>query len=235
MNFLTRLPIAHRGLHDGNKKIFENSMSAMKAAVDNGYAIELDVQVSGDGVAMVFHDGTLDRLTKHTGLVKDRDAEELQKIKLGTSRDTIDTLEDVLLEVAGDVPVIIEMKGDGDKMDARALAKSVAVDLENYRGKAAVMSFEHDLIAAFAKTGSKHPFGLTAEGTTEEDFEKHRAALPLGIKFVSYCVKHLPNPFVEEIRSKHEMPVITWTVRTPEDVALTDEHADQMTFEGFMA
>ncbi|MEM9574273.1 MAG: glycerophosphodiester phosphodiesterase family protein, partial [Pseudomonadota bacterium] len=132
MSFITRLPIAHRGLHDGNQKTFENSMSAMRAAVEYGYAIELDVQVSGDGVAMVFHDATLDRLTNQTGLVKDRDTEELQSIKLGKTNDTIDTLEDVLLEIAGDVPVIIEMKGDGNAIDARALAKSVASDLKKF-------------------------------------------------------------------------------------------------------
>lgn len=233
MSFITRIPIAHRGLHDGNQKVFENSMSAMRAAVEYGYAIELDVQLSGDGVAMVFHDATLDRVTNKTGLVKDFDAEELQCIKLGKTNDTIDTLEDVLLEIGGDVPVIIEMKGDGDAMDARALAKGVASDLGNYSGDAAVMSFEHDLLEAFAKTGSKRPLGLTAEGLDDEAFERHRAALPLGIQFISYDVKALPNAFVEEARTVHEMPVITWTVRTPEDVELTSAHADQMTFEGF--
>ena len=209
-------------------------MSAMRAAVEHGYAIELDVQLSGDGVAMVFHDATLDRLTSKTGLVKDFDAEELQCIKLGKTNDTIDTLEDILLEVAGDVPIIIEMKGDGNAMDARALAKGVASDLANYHGEAAVMSFEHDLLEAFAKTGSKRPLGLTAEGISEKAFEKHRQALPFGIQFVSYAVTALPNAFVEEARTIHEMPVITWTVRTPEDVELTYAHADQITFEGFL-
>lgn len=234
MSFITRKPIAHRGLHDGNKKIFENSMSAMRAAVEYGYTIELDVQLSGDGVAMVFHDATLDRLTSQSGLVIDRDAEELQSIRLGKSKDTIDTLEDVLLEVAGDVPVIIEMKGNGDLMDERALARSVASDLANYRGEAAVMSFEHNVLEAFAKSGSKRPLGLTAEGVGDEVFEQHRAALPFGIHFISYDVEALPNAFVEEARTIHEMPVITWTVRTPEQVELTKAHADQMTFEGFL-
>lgn len=235
MSFITRLPIAHRGLHDGNQKIYENSMSAMRAAIEYGYAIELDVQLSGDGVAMSFHDATLDRLTNQTGLVIDLDAEELQSIKLGKTNDTIDTLEDILLEIAGDVPVIIEMKGNGNAMDERALAKSVASDLANYHGEAAVMSFEHNVVEAFAKTGSKRPLGLTAEGLGEKVFERHRAALPLGIQFISYDVRELPNDFVEEARTVHEMPVITWTVRTPEEVELTNAHADQMTFEGFLA
>lgn len=234
MSFITRLPIAHRALHDGNNKVFENSMSAVRAAVEHGYAIELDVQLSGDGVAMAFHDKTLDRLTSQTGLVIERDAEELQSIRLGKSKDNIDTLEDVLLEINGDVPIVIEMKGNGDAMDARALASGVARDLENYRGEAAVMSFEHNLLYAFSRTGSKRPLGLTAEGIGKVAFEQHRAALPLGIEFVSYAVTALPNEFVEEARKVHEMPVITWTVRTPEEVELTYKYADQITFEGFL-
>ncbi len=235
MSFITRLPIAHRGLHDGNETVYENSMSAFRAAVESGYAIELDVQLSGDGVAMAFHDASLDRLTNQTGLVIDRDFEDLQSIRLGKTKDTIDTLEDVLLEVAGDVPIIIEMKGRGNPTVARALASGVARDLVNYPGEAAVMSFEHEVLTAFKKTGSKRPLGLVAEGVGEKALEAHRSALPLGIVFVSYAVKALPNAFVEEVRNVHEMPVITWTVTTPEDVALAKEHADQMTFEGFLA
>ena len=235
MSFITRQPIAHRGLHDGNETIYENSISAFRAAVEYGYSIELDVQLSNDGVAMAFHDAKLDRLTNQTGLVIDRDSDALQSIRLGKSNDTIDTLEDVLLEVGGDVPVIIEMKGRSNPMDARALASAVASDLANYRGEAAVMSFEHDLLSAFKKTGSKRPVGLVGEGVGEQAFDQHRSALPLGIEFVSYDVNALPNSFVDEVRRVHEMPVITWTVRTPEQVALTRDHADQMTFEGFLA
>lgn len=233
MSFITQRPIAHRGLHDGNEKIFENSMSAFRAAADAGYAIELDVQLSNDGIAMVFHDAKLDRITNETGLLIDRDAEELQKIRLGKTQDVIDSLEDVLIEIEGEVPIIIELKGDGDRMNARALATAVAEDLAHYRGDVAVMSFEHDLLEYFSKTDSKRPLGLTAMGTTEDAFEKHRGAFKYGISFVSYCVNELPNPFVEEVRTVHELPVITWTVRTPEDVELTRIYADQMTFEGF--
>ena len=137
--------------------------------------------------------------------------------------------------IGGDVPVFIEMKGDGNAMDARALANGVASDLANYHGEAAVMSFDHDILRAFAKTSSKRPLGLTAKGVGEKVFEQHRAALPLGIQFISYAVKALPNAFVEEARTIHEMPVITWTVRTPEEIELANAHADQMTFEGFLA
>lgn len=234
LSFLTRRPIAHRGLHDGNKNVFENSMAAMIAAAANNYAIELDVQLSGDNRAMVFHDDTLERVTAREGAVKALNASDLAQIKLGGTNDVVNTLEDVLDAVNGRVPVVIEMKGDGNAADAKSLAKAVAHAVLHYDGDIAVMSFEHDLLQAFRETGSKRPLGLTAMGISETEIEKHRAALDMGIEFVSFHVKELPNAFVSSIRDEYKMPVITWTVRTPEDVKLTEQFADQMTFEGFL-
>ncbi|WP_026479699.1 glycerophosphodiester phosphodiesterase family protein [Ahrensia sp. 13_GOM-1096m] len=234
LSFLTRQPIAHRGLHDGNNAVFENSMGAMLGAVEHGYAIELDVQLSNDDRAMVFHDSTLDRVTASQGALKALGASDLAKIKLGGTNDVVNTLEEVLGAVGGKVPVVIEMKGDGNQADAIRLANAVADAVQDYDGEIAVMSFEHDLLQAFRDTGSKQPLGLTAMGMTEDALEKHRAALDYGIEFVSFYVKELPNAFVSEMRETHKMPVITWTVRTPEDVELTKQHADQMTFEGFL-
>lgn len=234
LSFLTRSPIAHRGLHDGNKAVFENSMAAMLAAVAHGYAIELDVQLSGDDRAMVFHDSKLGRVTANQSAVKALKASELAEITLGGTSDVVNTLEEVLQAVNGKVPVVIEMKGDGNETDAERLARAVAGAVENYDGDVAVMSFEHDLLQAFRATGSKCPLGLTALGIDDAALEKHRVALDYGIEFVSFYVKELPNEFVSEVRETHKMPVITWTVRTQDDVALTNQYADQMTFEGFL-
>ncbi|MCI5076995.1 glycerophosphodiester phosphodiesterase family protein [Oricola sp.] len=231
IDFLTRRPIAHRGLHDGNVARYENSLSAFEASVDGDYAIELDVQLSADGVAMVFHDDTLDRLTAETGPVADRNAEELRQIRLGPTSDGIPSLADTLAFVDGRVPVVIEVKDNGARN--ATLAKAVAADLAGYDGPAAVMSFEHDILAAFRDTGSRAPLGLTAEGIGRPALARHKEALALDVSFVSYHVKALPNPFVTHVRDDLRLPVITWTVRTPEDVETTRRYADQMTFEGF--
>src|SRR5687767_9619375 len=77
---LGAVPFAHRGLHGG--ALIENSGGAIAAAVERGYGIELDVQLSGDGEAMVFHDYELDRLTAAQGPVAARSAAELQAIRL---------------------------------------------------------------------------------------------------------------------------------------------------------
>lgn len=231
MDFLTDRPIAHRGLHDGNVDCYENSPSAFRAAIERGFAIELDVHLAADGDVVVFHDDTLERLTARTGAVAGLPLVALREIALGQTLDRIPSLKDVLTLVAGRVTVVIEMKDNGERN--ADLAKAVAAVLAGYDGPVAVMSFEQDILAAYRGTGSTVPFGLTAEGSGTLSFERHRKALPLGITFVSYHVKALPNDFVTHVRETLSMPVITWTVRTPEDVAATREFADQMTFEGF--
>ena len=84
-SFLAR-PIAHRGLHDRTVGVIENSPAAFAAAIAAGYGIELDLQLSRDGVAMVFHDDSLDRLTGENGPVRDRDAAALGRIALTGSQ-----------------------------------------------------------------------------------------------------------------------------------------------------
>lgn len=228
---LTRRPIAHRGLHDGNRQRFENSLSAFRAAIDRDYAIELDVQLSADGKAMVFHDEILDRLTSQTGPVAERTASALRAITLGDTGDHVPTLLETLDFIAGRVPVVIEMKDNGERN--ATLSKAVAHDLAGRDAPIAVMSFSHDLLAAFQATGSPAPLGLTAEGNDAEAFAAHEKALTLGLAFVSYDINALPNAFVTRARAELDLPVITWTVRTPDQVAATQAHADQMTFEGF--
>ena len=229
---LTRRPIAHRGLHDGNVQCMENSLPAFEAAVERDFAIELDVQLSADGVAMVFHDESLDRLTGESGPVAERTAQELRAITLTGTDAWIPTLAETLAFVGGRVPVVIEMKDNGDRN--RQLALAVAGDLVGYAGPVVVMSFKKHLLACFGQSGSPVPFGLTAEGIGAPALAEHEEALTLGISFVSYHVKAIPNAFITRVREDFGLPVITWTVRTPEDVEATRLHADQMTFEGFI-
>ena len=231
LDFLIHRPIAHRGLHDGNRERYENSLSAFDAAISRDFAIELDVQLSADEKAIVFHDEELDRLTAETGPLEAHRAAELRHFRLGQTADHIPTLAETLERIGGRVPVVIEMKDNGARNGA--LARAVAADLSDYDGPAAVMSFSHDLLAAFTETGCDTPLGLTAEGIGAHALAEHNKALAFGISFVSYHVKALPNRFVEHVRHDLGLPVITWTVRTPEDVAATRLHADQMTFEGF--
>jgi glycerophosphoryl diester phosphodiesterase len=230
--WLAARPIAHRGLHDGNRLRWENTLSAFEAAAAAGYAIECDVVLSSDGVPMVFHDLTLERLTGVQGEVIARSSGELGELRIGGTQDRIPALAQALALIAGRVPVVIELKGH-DAADARLVA-AVAGALGSYSGQAAIMSFDPWLVRRFPIDAPGIAGGLTAEGMKASDMEAHCAMLAHGIGFVSYCVDHLPNRFVTLCRERLNMPVITWTVRNPDQVKRTFDHADQMTFEGFL-
>jgi len=233
ISWLARRPIAHRGYHDLNQTRWENTLSAFDAAIERNYAIECDVHLSADGVPVVFHDSALGRLTGQDGFVYEKTAAEMIRLAIGDTSDHTPTLAQMLDRVAGRVPLVIELKGVEGKDDG--LVTAVAKALAAYRGKAAIMSFDHWLVRRFASDAPGIPAGLTAAGRSVAELEAHFSMLAHPISFVSFSVQDLPNPFITLVREKLAMPVITWTVRNEEARAATRAHADQMTFEGFEA
>lgn len=231
LSWLTAQPIAHRGFHDMNTTRWENTLAAFEAAAERGFAIECDVRLSADGVPVVFHDVSLDRLTGVDGMVWQRTAAELTSLQVGGTAERIPTLAQALEVIAGRVPVVIELKGIAGHDSG--LAEAVPACLSGYTGHAAVMSFDHWIIRELGRIAGEIPVGLTAEGRSAADMEAHFSMLANGISFASYCVDDLPNPFVTFLRERLSIPVITWTVRNDEGVERTLRYADQMTFEGF--
>lgn len=231
ISWLTAKPIAHRGYHDLNKTVWENTPTAFRRAVERGYAIECDVHLSADGVPIVFHDHSLERLAGRDGYVWQRTAAELAALNIGGTADHAPSLLELLELAAGRVPLIIELKGTPGRDEN--LVERVCETLRAYPGKAAIMSFDHWLIRQFPAHAGDIPTGLTAYGTRDQDIEAHFSMLAHGISFVSYHVMDLPNRFVGFVRDRLNMPVITWTVRDEAAVKNTFAHADQMTFEGF--
>jgi len=231
LSWLTARPIAHRGRHDLNNTRWENTLSAFEAAAEGDFSIECDVHLSADGVPVVFHDAELKRLTGEEGFVYDRTAAELAQMKVGGTADHVPTLAEMLALVRGRVPLVIELKGVVGKDDG--LVAKVGDLLRGYRGHAAIMSFDHWLVRRFAADAPGIPAGLTAWKKEPAELEAHFSMLAHPIDFTSFHVWDLPNPFVSMVREKLRMPVITWTVRDQNAVALTRAHADQMTFEGF--
>jgi glycerophosphoryl diester phosphodiesterase len=231
LSWLTARPIAHRGFHDLNKTRWENTLSAFEAAAVRGYTIECDVHLTLDGEVVVFHDNDLMRLTGTEGYVWQRTAAEYASLRIGGTDDHPPSLKEMLEKVDGRVPLVIELKGIPGHDDG--LVAKVGKLLARYRGKAAIMSFDHWLIRDFKKYAPGIPAGLTAWGDREYEIEAHFPMLAHGIAFTSYSVAHLPNPFVTFVRQRLEMPVISWTVRDQPMVEKTFAEADQMTFEGF--
>jgi glycerophosphoryl diester phosphodiesterase len=231
LSWLIARPIAHRGLHDMNKSVWENTLSAFRRAVDGNFAIECDVHLSADGVPVVIHDGDLKRLAGVDGFVWQKTAAEFSALRIGRTGDHPPSLEELLHLVDGRVPLVIELKGIPGH-DA-GLAAAVGRQLRRYKGKAAIMSFDHWLIRDFERDAPGIPAGLTALGDSQHDIEAHFSMLAHNISFASYCLAHMPNRFVSFIRERLDMPVISWTIRDAAAVAKNNALADQITFEGF--
>ncbi len=235
-------PVAHRGLHDAAAGIIENTASAVDAAVAGGYAIEVDVQLSRDGEAMVFHDFTLDRLTQGSGSLAAHTAAQLQAIAFKATADRMMTLQDLLDRVAGRTLLIIEIKSTftGDVRLARRAAELAAV----YAGPIALMSFDPEMVAAVAEAAPKVRRGIVAQrrygdsewtglGALQRWTMGHLLHWPRSrFQFIAYRVADLGAPVLRLARACG-MPVLTWTVRSPQDRARCASGADQMIFETF--
>ncbi|MDB5525215.1 MAG: glycerophosphoryl diester phosphodiesterase [Rhizobium sp.] len=228
--FLTRQPIAHRGLHDGNNSVWENTLTAFERAIAAGYAIECDLQYAADAAPVVFHDDDMDRLCNVKADIRSKTAAELGLIAIGGTRDKVPSLRALLRLVKGRVPIVLELKGR--QGDDEGFTSSVLEALEDYKGNVALMSFDTWLLKELKDLECPLPVGLTAEGTTEEEFARHRKAMAHGLDFISYRIAHLPNPYITEERARG-VPIISWTVRTPEQARHSAGNADQITFEGF--
>ncbi len=231
LSWLTARPVAHRGFHDMNKTRWENTLSAFAAAAERNYAIECYVHLSSEGVPVFIHDDDLKRLAGQDAFVWQRTAAELAALRIGGTSDHVPTLQEALDLVDGRVPLVVELKGIPGR--DKGLVARVGKILNRYKGKAAIMSFDHWLIRDFPKDAPGIPGGLTAYGKDANLIEAHFAMLAHGLAFTSYAAGDLPNPFVSFVREKLAMPVITWTVHDQPAVDLTFKYADQMTFEGF--
>ncbi len=244
---LIRIPVAHRALHDRSRGIIENSPSAIQAAIVAGYAIEIDVQLSADGQAMVFHDDRMERLTAATGLVRDHTADALGRTVLTGGTDTIPTLPQVLAMVAGQMPLLIEIKDQSLMMadtDGR-LEAAVADALRGYQGDVAVMSFNPHSMAHMARLAPQIARGITTSAYDPDDW----APLPretcdvlrdipdydrVKASFISHEGHDLARPRLAELKAKGAA-ILCWTIRSPEDEAKVRSVAQNVTFEGYRA
>ena len=242
LDWLTARPVAHRGLHDAASGVVENTPSAVRAAMAVGYAIEVDLQVSADGEAMVHHDDALGRLTEGDGPLAKHNAAQLQQIRFRDSSDRMMTLGDLLDLVSGRVTLLLELKSAFD--DDRRLASRVADVLQAYRGPVAAMSFNPASIAAIKERAPKLTRGLVAE---RYDRARHdRPGVGAGDRlafaarvvgswphFLAYSVRDLVSPVPLVARHVLRLPLLAWTVRRDDERRRAERFADQMIFEGF--
>lgn len=239
----SRLPIAHRGLH--SQGVPENSLPAFRAAIEAGYGIELDVQPAADGTPMVFHDYDLTRMCDDEGYISDMDLDDLAKERLLGTEETIPTLAETLREIAGKVPLLIEIKDQDGRLGTTIgeVHARVAALLEGYDGPVAVMSFNPNTVAAFADAAPDVVRGLTSCAFDKDDWpmlddetRENLAALAdfdrVGAEFTSHDWRDLANPSVAALKSRG-VPVLCWTIRSAEEAEEARQRADGITFENF--
>lgn len=187
---------AHRGLFDNESEAPENSLLAIKKAVDAGYGIEFDVQLSKDDIPVVFHDASLKRMCGIEGKVWDYTLEELQKMSLAKSAQTIPTFEDVLSTVGGKVPLIIEYKMD--RVDTKVCVLGNEL-LKNYKGTYCVESF-HPMAVRWYKKNRPD----VMRGQLCEEYWRYNNNFP---KVLAYFLGYLLSNFITRpdfIAYKHQ-------------------------------
>ena len=229
-DWLTARPYAHRGLHAPGR--LENSRAAFEAAIAAGFGIELDVQLSRDGEAMVFHDYALDRLTGEPGKLIERSAAELQRVQLLGMDETIPILPEILRLIGGRCGLLIELKAPKNRVSA--LSGAVERALRDYPGEAAIMSFNPAVGRWFARHAPDVTRGLVVteegKGGVRGRLERAFGLAYSGAQFLAYDIRDLPSPFAAAVRRTNR-PVLTWTVRVERDEQVAALHADQIIHE----
>lgn len=240
-------PLAHRALHDVADGRPENSRAAIRAAIDRGYGIEIDLQLSRDGVAMVFHDYQLERLAEAKGAVRQRTAAELSQITLIGGDEAIPTFREVLDLVAGRVPLLVEIKDQDGVMGPNIgpLEAAAAQDVVGYQGPLAFMSFNPHSIARMAELAPDVARGLVTDAYGADDWpllkpevrQDLRAIADydrVGASFISHQARDLGSARVAELQASGAH-VFTWTIRSTEQEAEARKVAENVTFEGYLA
>ncbi len=240
-------PVAHRGLHNSKNGIIENSSSAFAAAISKNYAIECDLQLSKDGVPMVFHDETLDRITDKSGKIYDFNAKELRKIPLSNSKnnDKILQFTELLTQIDGRVVLAVELKPQGNKERNELLAKKAVAAIKNYSGAIAFISFVPEILQYCKKFGFNGPIGIIV---AKFDSKAAKEKIPPLKRFILRNMLHYPITRFDFLDVDHKaldllsvrifrkfgFPIACWTVTSQQEADEALKYCDQIAFENFI-
>ena len=231
---------AHRGLHDNHSDAPENSMPAFRKAVEHGFGIELDVQLTRDRIPVVFHDESLKRVCSVDGNVRDFTFEELQQFSLMGTAERIPLLEDVLAAIGGRVPLIIEIKIH-EQVDA--VCSHADTLIAAYKGPYCIESFDPRAVAwyrkhrpqvirgqlssNFNKTGKREPF---------VQMLVHYLLLNVIARpdFIAYDHRHKGNISRVLCRKLFGALSVAWTIKSQQELDAAKDAFDQFIFEQFV-
>ena len=241
--FRARL-FAHRGLHDNRSDAPENSMAAFRKAVEAGYGIELDVQLTGDGVPVIFHDFTLQRVCNAPGLVKDYTYAELRKFRLFDSGEKIPALKDFLRMVDGRVPLIVEYKSEDTDM---SVCRRIAPLLKAYKGTYCIESFNPLVLFWYRKHHPEVMRGQLSDGFIHDKKYQTLTKLPTVFPlqfllanflskpdFIAYNCLYEGNLSRRLCRNLFKAKAAAWTVKSREQLAKAAPDFDVFIFDSFI-
>lgn len=235
---------AHRGLFDNATDAPENSLNAFRRAVDKGFGIELDIQMTKDKVPVVFHDFTLRRVTGQPGKVSDYTFDELQKFCLcGQESAKIPRFVEVLSLVAGKVPLIVEYKVE--KTDL-SICRAGDAQLTSYGGPYCVESFNPLVLLWYRVHHTNVVRGQLSDGFLHQ--KEFRGKLAPGAfllqfllfniftapDFIAYNVLYPDNPSRRIDKALYRCKQAAWTVKSPAQLRDAASRFDVFIFEGFL-
>ena len=235
---------AHRGLHDNKSGAPENSMPAFRKAVEKGYGIELDVQLSSDGVPVIFHDLDLARACGVQGLVRERTYEELQTLRLFGSEEKIPALKDFLEMVDGRVPLIVEFKSEDSDL---TLCRVIAPMLRAYKGAYCIESFNPLVLLWYRIHQPKVMRGQLSDGFIH--IPKYRTLMkaPLTVPvqflipnflskpdFIAYNHMYEGNISRRICRNLYKAKAAAWTIKSQSELEEAKKSFDVFIFDSFI-
>ncbi|MBR5451582.1 MAG: glycerophosphodiester phosphodiesterase [Clostridia bacterium] len=233
---LKGLFIAHRGLHNKDEGVPENSMAAFGRAIDGGYAIENDIHLTKDGEIVVFHDDTLDRVCGVEGKVEEKTLAELKELKLLGTNEQIPTLKECLELVDARVPMLIEFKVVGG--NTKALCEKANEILKDYKGLYFVQSFYPGVLGWYKKNRPDICRGQLSTAFKGEQFHKQLLGCLVSNvvarpHFVSYEWKYYKK-LSRRITALLGATPVCWTLRSREELDSSEPHYKTYIFENFI-
>lgn len=244
-DWLSDYKFAHRGLH--NENVPENSLTAIKLAVEAGYAVEMDVQLTRDGHVVVFHDNELKRMAGLDVKVRDCDLAQLKKARLFGTEETIPTLDEVLELVDGRVPILFEMKSFNF---SGRLESAFYEKIKGYTGRFAVQSFSPYSLRWFKKNAPGVLRGQLSCDLKHVNFEVPLFQL-IPLKLIMFLIKRLETNFIckpnfiscefhrinkKLLRKMREKgaSILAWTIKSEEQFSHVNPFIDSVIFERFL-
>ncbi len=230
-SWLIKTPIAHRGLW--NDKIVENSICAYQNAIDNNYPIEIDLFSTTDKVLLSFHDDDLERMTGIKGKIYEKSFNEIKKLRLKNTDETIPTFNEILELVHGKVPLLIEIKNQPSK----TIVIDVLNELKNYQGEYAIQSFNPLYIKQVKDYDENIVRGiLSAKEVENESFINSFVVKKMPLNFLckpDFISREFIGLPLKKRKTKNR-PVIAWTVTSENDYEKIKPYVNNIIFENFI-